>query len=334
MKKIVFICSILLFIAAAGAFFLAKQKRDVQFAPIGPAAVSFDLADDFVEENDEPSAESEEKEEEIVPAFDVVRIENDGSAVIAGRAKPFDSPVLMDGNEPVAALNADENGEWVYLPAAPFTAGDHEFWLKSDVAPQKEQANVVYVNIPEITREALIVMVSPDEDAQVFQKPHDADEETGKLEISLARYKDGTLIVKGKTQAAGRVLVYLGNELIDSAENKENNEFELRCEIGLDADRAYLLRADETDADSRVYARAEVPFSVKKGADPSVRIIRGDNLWTIARHVYGSGFDYTIIYKANKNQIKNPDLIYPEQVFVLPKKAKSRPNAGEIEKTL
>jgi len=50
-------------------------------------------------------------------------------------------------------------------------------------------------------------------------------------------------------------------------------------------------------------------------------IIRhGDNLWTIAQRVYGSGLKYTTIYQANDNQIRNPRLIYPGQVFDLPTK--------------
>ena len=44
----------------------------------------------------------------------------------------------------------------------------------------------------------------------------------------------------------------------------------------------------------------------------------GNSLWRIARRAYGSGFDYIIIYRANQDQIRNPDLIYPGQVFKLP----------------
>ncbi len=47
-------------------------------------------------------------------------------------------------------------------------------------------------------------------------------------------------------------------------------------------------------------------------------IRRGDNLWTIARRVYGTGVSYTMIFDANKSQIRDPDLIYPGQVFDLP----------------
>lgn len=50
-------------------------------------------------------------------------------------------------------------------------------------------------------------------------------------------------------------------------------------------------------------------------------IRRGDNLWTIARRVYGQGIRYTTIYEANSGQIRDPDDIYPGQVFELPKAA-------------
>ena len=51
-------------------------------------------------------------------------------------------------------------------------------------------------------------------------------------------------------------------------------------------------------------------------------VSRGDSLWRISRAVYGAGERYTVIYGANHNQIRNPDRIYPGQVFVLPEKAR------------
>ncbi|MGH1589624.1 LysM peptidoglycan-binding domain-containing protein [Methylobacterium phyllosphaerae] len=48
--------------------------------------------------------------------------------------------------------------------------------------------------------------------------------------------------------------------------------------------------------------------------------MRGDNLWTISRRTYGEGERYTLIYDANQDQVRDPDLIYPGQVLVLPDK--------------
>lgn len=58
----------------------------------------------------------------------------------------------------------------------------------------------------------------------------------------------------------------------------------------------------------------------------SVVIRRGDTLWQISRRVYGRGIKYTTIYKANQEQITNPDRIWPGQVFELPDDAPSQSN--------
>lgn len=59
------------------------------------------------------------------------------------------------------------------------------------------------------------------------------------------------------------------------------------------------------------------PNAERFGAGKAI-IRRGDNLWTIARRVYGEGIKYTTIYEANTGQIRDPDRIYPGQVFELP----------------
>jgi nucleoid-associated protein YgaU len=63
------------------------------------------------------------------------------------------------------------------------------------------------------------------------------------------------------------------------------------------------------------------------GASPSAVVVpkiatttvsRGDSLWRISRLTYGAGTRYAAIYKANREQIRNPNLIHPGQIFVLP----------------
>jgi nucleoid-associated protein YgaU len=51
-------------------------------------------------------------------------------------------------------------------------------------------------------------------------------------------------------------------------------------------------------------------------------VSRGDSLWRISRVTYGSGMRYAVVYKANRDRIRNPDRIYPGQVFVLPMNAR------------
>lgn len=54
-------------------------------------------------------------------------------------------------------------------------------------------------------------------------------------------------------------------------------------------------------------------------SDDTYTVVSGDCLWNIAKKFYGSGAQYTKIYNANKDKIKNPNLIYPGQVLVIPK---------------
>ncbi len=55
-------------------------------------------------------------------------------------------------------------------------------------------------------------------------------------------------------------------------------------------------------------------------------ISRGDNLWRLSQRIYGDGLRYTVIFGANRGQIRNPNLIYPGQVFVLPSEAEQKSN--------
>lgn len=86
--------------------------------------------------------------------------------------------------------------------------------------------------------------------------------------------------------------------------------------------------APGSDAPPADAPQSDVPTMVANAVgDPEAQrfasgkaIIRtGDNLWTIAKRVYGTGIKYTTIYEANNGQIRDPDRIYPGQVFDLPR---------------
>ncbi|WP_024586222.1 LysM peptidoglycan-binding domain-containing protein [Aliihoeflea sp. 2WW] len=72
--------------------------------------------------------------------------------------------------------------------------------------------------------------------------------------------------------------------------------------------------ADETAAAAIEETMAE-PL---QAADGAVIIRRGDTLWRISRRVYGRGVRYSTIYLANQEQIRDPDMIWPGQIFAVP----------------
>ncbi|MBK7498764.1 MAG: LysM peptidoglycan-binding domain-containing protein [Ignavibacteriales bacterium] len=59
---------------------------------------------------------------------------------------------------------------------------------------------------------------------------------------------------------------------------------------------------------------------VEAPTDISYSVVKGDCLWNIAKKKehYGNGFAWPVIYQANRDQIKNPDLIFPNQTFKIP----------------
>jgi nucleoid-associated protein YgaU len=86
-------------------------------------------------------------------------------------------------------------------------------------------------------------------------------------------------------------------------------------------------RLDLTAAQERQLAAAGAPVLPDGGSPPSTVVVpkiatttvsRGDSLWRISHLTYGAGTRYAVIYKANREQIRNPNLIYPGQIFVLP----------------
>ena len=70
-------------------------------------------------------------------------------------------------------------------------------------------------------------------------------------------------------------------------------------------------------------AAAGAPETAATDALPTPQLIQvtvqpGFTLWAIARENYGDGFAYVRVYEANRAQIRDPDLIYPGQVFTVP----------------
>ncbi len=81
--------------------------------------------------------------------------------------------------------------------------------------------------------------------------------------------------------------------------------------------------AVEAPVEAPVVVATQVPAAVESAPEPAsaptqVIIQPGNNLWKLSRKIYGRGIMYTVIYEANRDQIRRPELIYPGQVFLTP----------------
>ncbi len=147
---------------------------------------------------------------------------------------------------------------------------------------------------------------------------------------------DGTAVIAGRAAPRSRVQVFDGDKKLGEAVADRRGEWVLLPDRPLAAG-ARRLKLRATTATGVIVASAEtvavaVPRAARQSppapparpnaAPPSAAhayvVQRGNTLWRIARHFFGTGLRYLQIYSANLGQIHNPDLIYPGQVVKLP----------------
>jgi nucleoid-associated protein YgaU len=265
--------------------------------------------------------------EPAVPSFDIVRVERDGQTVAAGRAEPGSKIRLIDNGTVIAETVADSRGEWVMVLDEPLSPGDRQLRLEAEL-PDGTLLNsqqVVSISIPEDPEaEALVVLQGPDAPSKVLQGTG-VVAEGGALTLDTVDYgTDGEVIFSGRAPAGTNVRVYVDNEPFGDATADEKGRWVFNTDKAI-MPGVHDLRVDQIDDQGMVLSRLEAPFERATQAevdmvlqDGKVVIQPGNNLWTIARKLYGSGFKYTVIYQANQGQIRDPDLIYPGQVFETP----------------
>jgi hypothetical protein len=265
------------------------------------------------------------------PSFDVVRVNPDGRAVIAGRAAPGSHVTVMDGDQPVGSVDADPRGEWVLLPDKPLPSGTRQLTLRS-VEPGEQPKTgdqSVVLNVPEAKDGGpggtLAVVVPKDNSGSVvLQTPQTSGglARAGDLVLGSVDYDEhGNLRINGKAPPGAMVQAYLNNKLAGRTQAGADGSWRLVPGETVPPG-SYSLRLDRVQQDGKVVSRLEVPFvRTDKGEllTQQVAIVPGNSLWRIAERIYGEGLRYTVIYEANRAQIKDPDLIYPGQVFLLPK---------------
>lgn len=275
-------------------------------------------------------------EQSVAPSFDIVRVERSGSAVVAGRAEPGAEVELRRNGEVIGRTKADSRGEWVLLPDKPLPSGQHELDLIARDAQGGERASeeVVVLVVPETQAaegtaqsdvgrgsEALAVLVPRDDQpAKVLQGEGIV---AGDLSLETLEYDEaGKIVLSGEAKPQDTVVIYMDNEPLGQVEADEAGRWSFSPSSAVEPG-VHMLRVDRIGKDGQVLARLETPFSranflVEPVGEDFVVVQPGNSLWRIARATYGKGLRYTVIFEANTDQIRDPDLIYPGQIFILP----------------
>ena len=165
----------------------------------------------------------------------------------------------------------------------------------------------------------------------------------------------GGLIAKGSAGPNATVRFYLNGANVADARTQSDGRWSLTIKRGM-TPGGYMMRADEVNPrDASVVASSDTPFDYPAGpastgtpAPPTsspataeavpasagqppttadvvvdrveTALVRpGHTLWALSQNYYGDPTRYPVIYEANKWEIHNPNLIYPGEVFVVPK---------------
>jgi nucleoid-associated protein YgaU len=159
-----------------------------------------------------------------------------------------------------------------------------------------------------------------------------ASAENPEIFLDTISYDDeGALTLAGRGVPSGLVRLYLNNAVIGETITDALGAWSYDAsaiEPGV-----YTLRIDQLNADaSKVLARMESPFKrearsklqkqLSAAESPArinvVTVQPGNTLWGISRERYGQGILYVQVFEANRDKIRDPDLIYPGQIFNLP----------------
>ena len=146
-----------------------------------------------------------------------------------------------------------------------------------------------------------------------------------RITIDSISYSDlGEAVLTGRAKPDYKVLIYVDDKFIDSSNVGASGGWSSEL-TGL-SPGVYKLRLDEVDDRGVVRSRIETPFKkvspdiLMNMVSGSITVQPGNSLWRIARRIFGRGIKYIEIYEKNSDLIKDPDLIYPGQVFAIPTK--------------
>jgi nucleoid-associated protein YgaU len=289
------------------------------------------------------------------PAFDIVNVDPSGEAVIAGRAAPNAKVELHDGGKTIAEATADAAGQFVIIPPA-LAPGSHNLSLAAgDDKAQQAMSNTVAVSVP--AQEAKVAAVAPTNPngpapsalgMRTLATPSSVNGSRVAIQ-SVEADAVGGLVAKGSAEPNATVRLYLNQADLAEAKTQSDGHWSLTIQHGM-SPGGYVMRADEIGhGDASVVASADTPFdypeaaapaspaaqipastsagqsSASSPADPVVgsiqtkRVVTGHTLWALSQSYYGDPTRYPAIVEANRAQIHNPNVIFPGQVFVVPK---------------
>ena len=258
-------------------------------------------------------------EKHTTPSFDLVRIEKAGNIMIAGRNVRESNISIVMNKKIVATEHTNKDGEFVYVPSDVLQPGNYVIYLV-DADKNVKSADSVFVYVSEHGYKNSVSLLMTKNGSKIMQAPELMD---GDLVVSKIDYLDtGRMVVTGKALPRLRVSLSLNDKYIGFSRVSDYKNFGLGADIGkLESGKEYKLNIRLHDSEGTTIANIEHNFIMPEmtGDDDTFYTVRkGDCLWIIARNFLRRGILFTMI--AERNNIENPDLIFPKQLLQIPTK--------------
>ena len=275
--------------------------------------------------------------------IDLARVKPDGAAVFAGTAAPNAKIRIFEGDILLGETIANANGEWVIVLEKSLAAGQHLISVameRSDGTTEMADRSLA-VEIYQDTETKPLVALLPETATEVpvlIQSPDDVDKSKpaatapGKLQAnkqiaalapSAIVWRDASrILISGTSRGGVRVAVNDAKGQFGEALVLADGAWQVAGGLDMDIAVNHLRFALFDDA-NQIIARYDLPVKARdlaKGQDgsPLVVVNKGDMLWRIAYHQLGEGVKYVDIVRRNKQDIVDPDLIFPKQIFAVP----------------
>lgn len=156
---------------AAGSDATAEGEKPAAEATTGEAATTETTTQEVAKAETTPGDATNSW---VTPAFDLLRVEPDGSTVIAGRGQPNTKLEIKNGETVVATADIGPSGDFAAVFDQPLAAGDYQLTLntKDDKGATKTSEEVATVSVPKDTAGELLAMVSkPGEASRLITVP-------------------------------------------------------------------------------------------------------------------------------------------------------------------
>ncbi|CUH47830.1 LysM peptidoglycan-binding domain-containing protein [Ruegeria atlantica] len=217
------------------------------------------------------------------------------------------------------------------------TTGDVETAVAAADQPE-DQPRETAQQVAEESNESqqVAVLRSGEDGVELVQSPTTESDTSDEVALDTIGYSNvGDVELTGRVPDGSAVRLYLDNQLVADLPLVDDGKWRSELE-GIDPG-IYTLRVDEIATDGTVVSRLETPFKreplevlrAAEGGDqpggetdtPPIRAVtvqEGDTLWAISRDRFGDGILYVKLFEANRDAIRDPDLIYPGQIFTIP----------------